>query len=145
LKNKSKRFEESHNSRTYFIFDENHLEYGILAYFSLSFKEISLDPNISKSEKKLLDGISKIPDKVRVFLLGQIAKNDIRNNPIKLPEIFEEIYNILFAVQKKIGGRALLLECEDNSKLISLYEKEGFKILQKQDLVQMYKMINFIK
>ena len=95
--------------------------------------------------KKKLDGISKDPEKIRVFLLGQIGKNYLRDNPIKATDIFEEIYNILLEVQKKIGGRAILLECEDNPPLIKLYEKEGFQILQKQNLVQMYQMLSLLE
>jgi hypothetical protein len=49
----------------------------------------------------------------------------------------------LFEVQNNIGGRAILLECENNEKLILLYKKHGFEQLEVQgDLIQMYKIFD---
>lgn len=143
MKNKAKLFDLTHNARTYLIFDIENMAQGILAYFSLSFKEISLEDYVSKTQTKKLDGISKNAEKIRVFLLGQIGKNDFAGNPVNSLVIFEEVYNILIDVQKKIGGRTLLLECENNPKLIEIYEKQGFEILQEQSLVQMFRILDF--
>lgn len=141
LKNKALRFDVTHNARTYLILDEENIDWGICAYFSISFKEIEIQQScISKSTIKKLDGISKSAIRVRAFLLGQVAKNAKANNPIKLHHILEIIYAVLKEVQHNIGGRVLLLECEDNIKLIELYERHGFSILQKDDYVQMYQL-----
>ncbi|UYZ67635.1 hypothetical protein LP090_05095 [Moraxella bovis] len=80
LHQKALRFEESHNARTYLILSEMG---EILAYFSLSFKEVDLQVDkISKSEIKQLDGINKNANKIRVFLIEQIGKNSlIADNP----------------------------------------------------------------
>lgn len=133
------RFEKTHNSRTYLILDEEDPA-KIVAYFSLSFKEVLLqDDSISKNKIKKLDGISKKSERIRSFLIGQLAKNySVQKNPINLLLIWQSILPILANAQDLIGGRVVLLECEDNPKLISLYEKIGFEVLQKQDLVQMY-------
>lgn len=45
---------------------------------------------------------------------------------------------ILSDAQDLIGGRVIILECEDNEKLMQLYESIGFQVLQKSNLVQMY-------
>lgn len=40
-----------------------------------------------------------------------------------------------------MGGRVVILECEDNEKLIALYEKHGYKLLEivkVDDLKTMY-------
>ncbi len=130
LRTKSIRFEESSNSRTYLIFDEN-FEY-LLAYFSLTFKQIHINhAKISKTKVKTIDGMSKNAKFINAFLIGQIGKNfSIQNNPIHLNDILNNIYLILFDPKKIIGGRIVILECEDSPKLISLYEKHGFELIE---------------
>jgi len=119
--------------------DKNKPENGIAAYFSLSFKEISIeDSQLSKGQIKKLDGISKNAEKIRVFLIGQIGKNYTHEHQINLEDILQSVYSVLQEVQTSIGGRVILLECDDNERLISLYKKHDFQVLQKQDLVQMY-------
>ena len=39
----------------------------------------------------------------------------------------------------------ILLECEDNLKLVNLYQASGFEVLQKQDLVKMYRIFDPIE
>lgn len=139
LHNTALRFEKTHNARTYLILNED-CPTEILAYFSLSFKEVILENSgISKNKVKQLDGISKKSERIRSFLIGQLAKNsNIENNTMNLKLIWELILPILSDAQDLIGGRVIILECEDCSKLISLYESLGFEILQKQEYVQMY-------
>lgn len=150
LKVNAERYDNSHNSRTHLIFDKNNLSKGILAYFSLSFKEIILSKNVSKSLIRKLDGISKNSQTVRGFLIGQIGKNDFSGNPINLELIFEEIYTTIYQAQEVVGGRLIFLECENKEKLISLYQANGFEILQEEfkenkqlTFVLMYKIFTF--
>jgi hypothetical protein len=75
-------------------------------------------------------------------LLGQIAKNAKNGNSIDLAQILDVLYNVLADVQHKIGGRVILLECDDKQPLIELYEKQGFSVLQKEKYVQMYKLFD---
>jgi hypothetical protein len=140
IREKAIRFDSTHNSRTYLIFDEDQLNLGILGYFTLSFKEIVLENcDISKSKIKKLDGISKNAERIRAFLIGQLGKNSsIDRNPLNLKEILSEIFSVLQQAQVLVGGRVILLECEDNQKLINLYRENGFDVLQKQELVPMY-------
>lgn len=128
LKNKAIDFERTHNARTYLIISQNgHL----LAYFSLSFKEVNVDnEKISKSVIKKLDGFNKNAKTIRAFLIGQIGKNfNFANNSITLQEIFNEIDTVLLSVQKSIGGRAVILECQPIDKLLDLYQRHDFKQL----------------
>ncbi|QDO84026.1 hypothetical protein FM037_13220 [Shewanella psychropiezotolerans] len=70
---KSIRFEESDSVRTYLILNEEGL---ILAYFSISFKELYLGGfELAKTQVKKLDGMRKDVERLRVFLIGQLAKN----------------------------------------------------------------------
>ncbi|EKZ9002341.1 hypothetical protein ACTWWB_003562 [Vibrio fluvialis] len=144
LKTKSIRFEESDNSRTYLIIDSENG--NILAYFSLSFKEISLlHTQIAKKQVQRLDGINKNAEKVRAYLIGQIGKNfAIQPNLISLQEILGEVYAIIEEAQALIGGRAVILECGKVDKLIELYKANGFDVLINTDeepLVTMYTYI----
>ncbi len=130
IKEKSIRFEQSSKARTYLIFDENvdHL----LAYFSLTFKQIHINHTMmSKTKIKTIDGISKNAKFINAFLIGQIGKNfNIEHNKICLKHILDEIFSILFEAQKIVGGRIVILECEDDHKLISLYEDHDFELIE---------------
>ncbi|HEN9576629.1 acetyltransferase [Acinetobacter baumannii] len=128
-KDKGIRFENTSISRTYLIVDDDTGD--ILAYFSISFKEITLNTdNISKSLIKHLDGINKRAETLKVYLIGQIGKNfSVNNNPIKLENILNEIYNVISQAQALVGGRVIILECENQPKLIALYERHGFNLI----------------
>ena len=97
------------------------------------------DGAISKQKVRQLDGISKNSERIRSFLIGQLAKNsNIENNALTLKQIWNLILPILADAQDLIGGRVIILECDDIPQLIQLYESIGFQILQKQEYVQMY-------
>ena len=133
LLTKAIRFEQSDNARTYLILSE---ETGlILAYFSVSFKELSLKNfEISKTKVRSLDGISKKSEKVKTYLIGQIGKNySIENNNIRLKIIMEMIWSVLNEAQSLVGGRVVILECQDIDKLVKTYQDEGFTILPNED------------
>ncbi len=129
-KGKGIRFEKSSISRTYLILDERNGD--LLAYFSISFKEIIINTeSLSGTAIKKLNGMSKTADTLKVYLIGQIGKNSmIKPNPIKLDSILSEIYNVIAQAQALIGGRVIILECENQPKLIALYEKYGFKLIE---------------
>lgn len=104
----------------------------ILAYFSLSFKELILDKaKLSKTKVQQLDGISRKAEKIKVFLIGQLGKNTaIVDNPISLSIILNEIYAVLSEDNALIDGRIIILECEDNNRLIQLYKQHGFTLIE---------------
>ena len=86
--------------------------------------------NISKSEVKRLDGFNKKAERVQAFLIGQIGKNfSIDKNPITLSDILAEVYSVFSQARELIGGRVVFLECDNNDKLIELYSKHDFKLL----------------
>lgn len=126
---KAIRFEQTSNARTYLSLNDSG---EILAYFSLSFKELTLDNvKISKTKRQQLDGISRKAEKIKVFLIEQIGKNtSILDNPISLNFILNAIYAVLSDVKALIGGRIIILECEDNKKLLDLYIRHGFTLIE---------------
>ena len=50
----------------------------------------------------------------------------------------EGVYPIILQAQSLIGGRFVLLECENTPDLIKLYKKSGYKHLQTLDLTQLF-------
>lgn len=130
---KAIRFETTGNARTYLILDGT--SGAILAYFSVSFKELLLrDTTLSKSQVKKLDGISKNAEQIRAFLIGQVGKNaSIEDNPLNLASILDEIYAVIAAARQLIGGRVIILECENSPKLIQLYQEHGFTLIETTD------------
>lgn len=60
-------------------------------------------------------------------------------------EILEYRLATILEGQVKLGGRIIMLECKDIPYLISLYEKFGFNVLEKDyeegDLLQMIKIL----
>ena len=64
-------------------------------------------------------------------MIGQIGKNAaISDNPLCLGKILEDVYSVIGQAQRLIGGRVVILECEDEPKLIGLYTSQGFELLE---------------
>lgn len=104
----------------------------LLAYFSVSFKELVLQgTGLSKTKVRSLDGISKNAERIRSFLIGQLGKNTaIKDNPIGLTDILNEAYAVFAAAKQLIGGRIVILECENIPELIAYYESHGFSMIE---------------
>lgn len=143
--NKAIRLEQADIARTYLMLDN---QGDIVAYFSLSTKQIDIDdPDISKAERKKLDGINKNAQTIKAFLIGQIGKNQsLSNNPIQIRHILNETYQVINKAKKLIGGRTIILECEPNARLLQLYEENGFKPIKiknnpKRTLVTLYTVV----
>lgn len=120
------RFEQARVARTYLILNDNS---DILAYFTLSFKSIEVKTTTKSTLKRLTGGLTN-DNQINAFLLGQIGKNSqIKNNPLHLSDILSAVFSQIEIAQRIIGGRVLILECENNMKLIQLYEQNGFKLI----------------
>ncbi|PHM36853.1 acetyltransferase [Xenorhabdus innexi] len=137
------RFEQADVTKTYLIIDQKGI---ILAYFSLTFKELNTYSfSISKTKIKKLDGISKNANTIKVYLVGQIAKNfAINQNTMKSKIIFTYVKNIIITAKSLIGGRIIALECENNTKLIKLYIANGFEKLPKKEEGEKSSLITMI-
>lgn len=144
LHSKAVEFEVRDTARTYLMLDDIG---QILAYFSLSFKEIELiDRGLSLTAIKKLDGFDKRAERVKAYLIGQIGKNlAIDHNPVDLETILNEVYAVIDEARALVGGRVIILECEDVVRLIQHYERHGFKKIPTHDpvkgLVTMYTVV----
>ena len=117
-------FEKSSSARTYLLATENK---DIAGYFTLSigFADISKSVDLSEEDKQKLK-MSKCPDhRIPCFLIGQLGRNDSFSHD-ELPgnQILEIALAVLVEVKDQIGGKFVIVECEDH--LVSMYQSEQF-------------------
>lgn len=106
----------------------------ILGYFSLALKTLFAPKGIfsgalkrKNQPCKSLSAISPDIAYYNVYLIGQIGRNDMfSSQDLGLADILSEIYPILSEVQYRIGGSSILIEVDDDEKLIELYKEHGF-------------------
>lgn len=151
LRDKSVEFEKMDLSRTYFVFTEYNNKQVLLGYYAITIKDINLAEGVSNKNRKLIAGFSSRKS-CSVHLIGQLAKN-YKNNIHELHLITGKrllelaIERILLAYQI-IGGRAILVECENKEKLRKFYESNGFHLVDKDPedhLLRYYINIDSIK
>lgn len=149
FKDKPLLFQQKNKAKTYLILDNNKLEQGkfsILAYFALSTKVLHLPDELSKSQRKKIDGLYNSISEISTFLIGQIAKNDLNRNKISGKEILKYACSYIEEVSNIIGGRIILVELKNNQNLINFYTNNGFSLLHnktenEEKLLQMVKII----
>ena len=69
------------------------------------------------------------------FLIAQLAKNSTHliGETMTGTELLKYALQALEGIQKSIGGGLVFLECENEPKLLSFYEKNGFRIFGERD------------
>lgn len=149
MKTKAITHEKKSKSRTYLIIDTDKLEQNseicILAYFTIANKTLFIDEKeVSRTTVKKLDGLSKNKTELPSYLIGQIGKNDKYSDLISGDEIINYAMDVINQVYELIGGRFVLIECNDHPKLISFYEKNYFKRLQKDGEDGLVQMVRFL-
>ena len=149
LKEKALLFQEKNKAKIYFILNESSIreyKFDILGYFALSTKILHLPEELSKSQRKKIDGLYNSISETPTFLIGQIGKNDKNKNNISGKDIIKYAQQYLKSVSNMIGGRIILVELKNNQKLINFYINNGFSLLDnntknEEDLLQMIKII----
>lgn len=135
LHNKSVEFESLSKSRTYLLCDREKIKDGeisILGYFSLSLKVLILPDGMSVRARKEIDGyrgkIHGMPIReIPCFLIGQLAKNSrIDSTEITGKMLLDEAFAVIYSAMLSIGGRYVLIECQDHEKLLKFYNENGF-------------------
>lgn len=144
IRSKAVEFEQRDLGRTYFIVDEQltllEQHIAILGYFTLAMKSIIFSPEISKELKRKIAN-DKNALMATGYLIGQLGKNDKYREYIKGEEILSVAMEVISDLHERLGGRFVYVECEDHPKLISFYERNHFKIVQKRELVQLYRRL----
>lgn len=149
LKKKAQLFQHKNKARTYFIVGEKKLDNGeidILGYFALSTKVLHLPEELSNNQRKKIDSLYNSVSEISTFLIGQIAKNDCNKDKISGKELIDYACSYIEEASEVVGGRIILVELKNNSKLIKFYEENQFYILpnkteNEEKLLQMVKII----
>lgn len=151
IKNKAIEFIHKDICRVYLIlneeeFDKNNI--AIEAYFTLSLKALCFDDNVSRETKRKITGF-KDRRITEFVLIGQIGKNDCINvneknikPEICLKEILNYAFEVILSINDLVPCKVALVECSETIHKRGLYEKEGFKLLQKDnEYYQYYKKL----
>lgn len=121
-------------------------EFDILAYFALSTKVLYLPEELSRSQRKKIDGLYNGVSEISSFLIGQIGKNDKYKDRISGAKILQIACEYIEEAANIIAGRVVLVEVKNNPKLIQFYENNNFRLLKnraenEEKLLQMIKII----
>lgn len=102
--------------------------------------------------RKELDGFSSkfhgepIQD-IPCYLIGQLSKNsNITQNPLQGFELIQSACDVISASVEAVGGRYIMIECQDNANLIQFYKDNLFQEIShlpncQQPMVQMIRKI----
>lgn len=136
IKNKAISFERKGKARTFIIFDEdaNDVSKAILGYFTLAITVLEVPETLSNMQRKKLDGMSakKYGTVLKSFpaiLIGQFAKNDFACNSFSGDLLMSFCFSKILEGQKILGGRVLLVECKNVTKLLDFYSEYGFNVI----------------
>ena len=110
LQHKAFDFERRNKSRTYLIFDEKRT---LLGYYALSIKSLPFGADASKAAIKSIDGYSKDVKSVGIILIGQFGKDTLLAKEVKGAHLLELCMVSVYQAQRIIGGRYVMLECQN--------------------------------
>ena len=119
--------------------------YLIVGYFSIALKILSLNKKLLPAQRKKITGRMDDGKKVASFLIGQLSRSDGYSTE-QLPgaEILYKAMDIISKIHERIGGRLVLLECDNKANLRNFYESNDFHYLQmqsnKEHLIQMIRL-----
>ncbi|MCK4259130.1 MAG: hypothetical protein KAX49_09135 [Halanaerobiales bacterium] len=100
-----------------------------------------MSEELSKSKRKRLDGLHKNTTDVSCYLIGQLGKNDLYKGVVQGKKIINYAVNVIMKAYQCIGGRFILVECNDVQQLVTFYQSNGFEVLQKDGLVQLVRFL----
>ena len=140
LKSKSIQFNKDNIARTFLITNP---ENDIVGYFSLASKTLFVNEKLPAKKKKLANAKKmKIDDTmiVNAFLIGQIGRDDrFTSDDLNLDIFFKYIFEKINIAKSIIGGSVILIEVDNEEKLINKYKEYDFKYLQNDgDLSQLW-------
>lgn len=119
----------------------------ILAYYTLALKTLIIPPEALPSKVlRKIGGKHVCGQELPVHLIGQLGKNtNVSPNPIKGSFILETAIQTILLSKKIVGGRIVLLECENNKNLINFYSNNEFIMIPPEINGEEEKLIQWIK
>ena len=134
-KNKAISFEHRSITKTYLYISPTK---EIVAYFTISLNVLETK-NLSKSTIKKIDGIDKNRTEIACFLIAQLGKSDTCIHLIGRYILMDAIETITEA-SKIIGGRVVVLDAINHTKVINFYEQNHFVSLETTSNAENVKM-----
>jgi hypothetical protein len=126
VRDKAIEFEKMDISRTYFIYTSFQGRPQLVGFFAVALKPI----HIRRGVRKCITGNTG-REEASVFLLGQLGKNykgEIdQQRLIKGEQLIYLAFKKILEAYQIIGGRAVLVECQNEEHLKNFYESMGFE------------------
>lgn len=135
-------FEKNSSARTYLLIDERTNK--IAGYFTVSigFANISNSRYLTTDEREQLM-VSKCPDyRIPCYLIGQLGRNDeYEHGYLSGTDMLERALSILGDAKDIVGGKFVIVECEDC--LVKIYQSErfGFRLFNTPDKKNRYNQL----
>lgn len=147
------KFDKLGKSKTFLLLDEDKLaqkEISIVAFFSLAMQIISLPDTLSSNAIKKMDGLSsrihgkRLKD-LSVYLIGQLAKNDLYSKQITGTEILKYAFSEIYIARNIVGGRVVAVDCKNEDKLLNFYQSNGFVRIGSDEITGLEQLVHIIK
>ncbi len=104
-------------------------------YFSLALKILSVPEQFANNQRKNIDGLSAKIHGERIsdfpcYLIGQLSRNSsVPKSAVSGEEIINHAFSVIKSAMLNVGGRAVMIECRNDKKLIEFYIKNGFSLI----------------
>ncbi len=142
IKNKAIEFSKQGIAKTYIVSTSYKNKQVIVGYFALTNKITEIKKNILSYKMRKRISRFSINDElnksysVSLPLIGQLGKNFCNgyNKLISGDILLKFACDKVRDVQKIVGGKFVMLECEDKIKLKEFYESNGFVCFGKRNL-----------
>lgn len=142
LHRKAKTFDKQSISKTHLVFASYKSKPVLVGYFTLTLKTFRIPKkNVSSNDKKKIIRFGSLDPDLKLYtvsapLIAQLSKNFTNNYDTLITgnELLQMAVDIICDIQLSLGGKIVYIECEDNIKLISFYERNGFKQFNKRPL-----------
>ena len=135
LREKSILLQRMGLSRTYFVYAPYKGKNVLAGYFAITSKNLTIRKKVSGEFRRKITGFKcKEPSEVPVYLIGQLAKNyDNGYNEVPLitgNELLWQALKKILEIRHLLGGRVILVECNDTQYLRRVYENNGFEFIE---------------
>lgn len=160
LHNRAVEFEKLSKARTYLLCDEDQMisedfyleQLKIYGYIAIAQKILTVPDDWSNRKRKELDGLNgKIHGEpimdFSCYLIGQLSRNsNVPKESISGKELLQYAYDVIATAVDAVGGRYMMIECQNESGLIEFYESNGFQEVNRSNdgsrlMVQMIRKI----
>ena len=136
IKYKAIEFSKRDFAKTHLIFwkSSDGSEIELIGYYAIAPKTFTISKeSVSNNIYKKICQYGKYDSTIKrpvipAILIGQLGKNFANGNDtlISGDELLALALEKVQSIQRDLGGRYTYLECEDEPKLISFYERNGF-------------------